>query len=172
MVNIANGNNSLAVFNPTPDLEKNRAVFLVWLEDNPIDKSNFRDKLKACFDVKTADRLAKLAEVNPEFTKWFLTGETEFRVRLKLLESKALSALEDVLANDDPKAASARVNAAKHILSLGGKTEKTMPQAKEKLEDAIAQMSEAELKMLIENADGSETTVEVKKKKKAEVIDV
>lgn len=172
MVNIANGNNALAVFAPTPDLEKNRAVFLVWLEDNPIDKSSFKDKLYACFDTKTADRLAKLAEVNPEFAKWFLTGETEFRVRLKLLEAKALSALEDVLADSDPKAASARVNAAKHILSLGGKTEKTMPQAREKLEEAIASMSEAELKMLISNSDGSETTVEVKKGKKPKIIDV
>lgn len=174
MVNIATPNSSLAIYNPTPEHEKLRAIFQCYLEDEPLSTLPFEEKVKDCFDKDVATRVIKLAELNSEFKKWFMTGNLHFRVRLKLLEGKALSALEEVLLDQDPKSAGARVNAAKYVMSLSGKTEKTVPSATNKLEDAISQMSEAELKMLMSNSDGSETTVEIKKgkPKKATVIDV
>lgn len=156
---------SLALFVPSEELTTQRAVFQVYLEDNPLDVRPLADKLKECFDKETADRLIKLSDINPEAKKWLLTGNIEFRVRLKLLEQRSMQALEDVLANDDPKASNARVNAAKYLLELAGKSVKTLPQQSQKLEDAIARMSEIELKALMESADGTETTVEVKRKK-------
>lgn len=173
-MNIAKGNasNSLAIYTPSPDQEKLRAVFQCWLEDNSLDIRPFQDKVRDALDKVDADRVNQLAELNPSFKRWFMTGNLDFRVRLKLLEQKSMAALEDVLMDQDPKSAGARVNAAKYLLSLSGKTEKSLPQASEKLEEAISRMSEAELKMLMENADGSETTVQVKKTKAKKVIDV
>ena len=173
MVNIAKTNtNTLAVYVPSADQEKLRAVFQCWLEDEPLSTLPFEDKIKACFDVDTANRILKLAEANVEFKKWFLTGNLHFRVRLKLLEAKALSAIEEVLADQDPKSAGARVNAAKYVMSLSGKTEKTMPSPTAKLEDAIAHMSEVELKALIEDTHGEETTVEIKRTKSKKMINI
>lgn len=174
MVNIATPNNSLAIYNPTPEHEKLRAIFQCYLEDEPLSTLPFEEKVKDCFDKDIATRVIKLAELNSEFKKWFITGNIEFRVRLKLLEQKSMSALEEVLCDQDPKSAGARVNAAKYLLELSGKTAKSLPAPTQKLEDAISQMSEAELKMLMSNSDGSETTVEIKKgkPKKATVIDV
>jgi len=174
MVNIATANNSIAIYSSTPEHDKWRAIFQCYLEDEPLSTMPFEDKVKDCFDIAVANRIIKLAELNTEFKKWFITGNIEFRVRLKLLEQKSMSALEEVLCDQDPKSAGARVNAAKYLLELSGKTAKSLPPPTQKLEDAISQMSEAELKMLMSNADGSETTVEIKKgkPKKATVIDV
>ena len=173
MVNISKSNtNTLAVYVPSADQEKLRAVFQCWLEDNSLDTRPFEEKITDALEPTEAERVLKMAEANPQFKRWFMTGNLEFRVRLKLLEQKSMQALEEVLATDDPKSAAARVNAAKYLLELSGKNAKTMPNATEKLEEAISKMSEAELKMLMENADGSETTVEVKKTKAKKVIDV
>jgi hypothetical protein len=172
MVNIAESKHCIAIYNATPDHEKLRAIFQCYLEDEPLSTLPFEDKVKECFDVATANRIIKLAELNVEFKKWFITGNIEFRVRLKLLEQKAMSALEEVLMDQDPKSAGARVNASKYLLELAGKTAKSVPQPTQKLEDAIANMSEAELKMLMSNADGSETSVEIKKGKPKKIIDV
>lgn len=163
---------NLAIYVPSADQEKLRAVFQCWLEDNALDISSFECKVNAAFDATEANRVIKLAEINPQFKRWFMTGSLEFRVRLKLLEHKSMQALEDVLASDDPKSATAKVNAARYLLELAGKTAKTMPNSAAKLEEAISRMSEAELKMLMENEDGSETTVQVKKTKAKKVIDV
>lgn len=173
MVNIATPNNSLAIYNATPEHEKWRAIFQCYLEDEPLSTISFEDKVKDCFDKETANRIIKLAELNSEFKKWFITGNLHFRVRLKLLEIKALSAIEEVLADQDPKSAGARVNSAKYVMSLSGKTEKTVPSATNKLEDAIAMMGEMELKALMEDSKGNETTVEIKRtNKKRQAIDV
>lgn len=177
MSNIVTNNNSVAIYNSTPEHDKLRAIFQCYLEDEPLSTMPFEDKVKDCFDAVVANRIIKLAEVNAEFKKWFITGNLEFRIRLKLLEQKAMSALEEVLMDTDPKSAGARVNASKYLLELAGKTAKTLPQPTQKLEDAIANMSEAELKMLMSNADGSETSVEIKKTKSkrgkgGEIIDV
>ena len=171
MTNIAKST-SLAIYVPSSDQEKLRAVFQCWLEDNALDTRPFEEKVKDALEESDANRVIKLAETNVQFKRWFMTGSIEFRVKLKLLEQKSMQALEDVLASDDPKSAAARVNAAKYLLELSGKTAKTLPNPTAKLEDAIAKMSEAELKMLMENEDGSETTVEVKKTKAKRTIDV
>jgi hypothetical protein len=172
MVNIATSNNSLAIYNSTPEHESWRAVFQCYLEDEPLSTLPFEDKIRDCFDVAIANRIIKLAELNVEFKKWFITGHLHFRVRLKLLEAKALSAIEEVLADQDPKSAGARVNAAKYVMSLSGKTEKTVPSPTSKLEDAIAQMGEMELKALMEDNQGNETTVEIKRTKSKKIVDV
>ena len=162
--------NSLAIYTPSEDQLKLRAIFQTWLEDNALNTLPFEDKVREALAPAEAERVIKLAEINPEFKRWFMTGGIEFRVRLRMLELKSMTALEDVLANDDPKAANARVNAAKYVLEMAGKSAKTLPKASEKLEEAISRMSELELKALMESED-TETSVEIKKTKK-KVIDI
>ena len=172
MVNIAKGSagDSLAIYTPSADQEKLRAIFQCYLEDNPIDQRPFDDRVRSALEPQDADRVIKLADLNPQFKRWFMTGHLEWRVRLKLLEQKSMSALEEVLACTDPKSSAARVNAAKYLLSLSGKTEKTAGNPAEKLEQAISQMSEIELKALMESEDGSETSVEIKRTNKSKKI--
>ena len=165
---------SLAIYSPSEHQETLRAIFRCWLEDNPLDTQGFEGKVREALAPSDAVQVLKLAAVNEQFKHWFITGDIEWRVKLKMLERKSMEALASVLNDTDPKSAGARVNAAKYLLELAGKTAKTLPPPNEKLEDAIAKMSEADLKLLMENDDGTETTVEVKKTKRKSkaVIDV
>ena len=78
------------------------------------------------------------------FMEW-LTDQSEAAVKLENLVYKSLEALEDLISNDDPKAATARVNAVKIIMGLATHL---MPRP-ENGKDKVANMSADELREFV-----------------------
>lgn len=87
----------------------------------------------------------------PGFREWFL-NERAVEEKLEWLSHIALAALEDILLNTDPKVQSARLNAAKLVADMTGRSKRSAeddPETKKKR--AIDAMSREELTKLLES---------------------
>lgn len=129
------------VWTPRPEQRRAKATWLAYL-----------DQVVGGVDM-TAAQVARITREprirtwwrDPDFVSWFENRE-EFRHRVEYIAHLALDAIEEIL--QDPKAnANARIRAAQIVLEAGAK----MPNARgEKfLDQAVSQMSEAQLRALI-----------------------
>lgn len=84
----------------------------------------------------------------PGFSAWFRNAE-EFRERVEFLANLALDAVTDILVSEDPKMASAKVNAAKLMLEVARKMPKKEAAAPAYADKKIQDMTREELEKYI-----------------------
>lgn len=133
------------LFNPTDAQRKAKAALHIALEDNPMHSiSSITPTLAAKL---TSEPRFKVWMKEEDFRDW-LANTSEFRQRVEFLAHKALVALESVLDNEDPKAAGAKVSAAKTIFEISNK--KTKVEAPRFMDRAINEMTPAQLEAFIE----------------------
>lgn len=65
----------------------------------------------------------KQSYAKPGFKEWFLNRD-DYKWRIQYLFLRAMTALEEIVENNDPKAQSARVNAIKLLIEMAGKNPK------------------------------------------------
>ena len=138
----------LIEFQPTAAQEKAKAAFMVAISGNPLI-----DLRK--MSGENAARLAGNTSITtwwkkPGFKEWF-TNEDSWRAQLLYLTTVALRTLENVLLDDNPRSAAARVNAAKLILEAANKMPSKTKEVRY-LDKSVENKSEAELKKMIEEA--------------------
>jgi len=133
------------LFIPNPEQRRVKAVLYTAIADNPMyDRASL-----TCEDVilLTGDRRVSRWWREAGFAEWCRNID-EFRQRLEYQAHLALDTLERVLSSDDPKMASAQVNAAKLIIEAASK----MPMRHTKeiyADDRIAKMSQQQLEEYI-----------------------
>lgn len=154
-------------YRPTDDMMRLRAEFFVLLEENPLDQRSIPEKIREYLPAHKAEQILRLMERNPAFVSWFAATH-EFESKLKYLADKSLQALQDLLSNDHPAAANAKVKAAQIILTLSGKAAKTPKTSEDNLMKAVQNLDAAECKALLSN--GTELKVSVKKHDTLEAI--
>jgi hypothetical protein len=131
---------------PNPEQRKVKAAFWTRFNENPLCEAN---------DIQIGDVLRLVGDSRvqrwwslPGFKEWFRNQE-EFREIVESTVYLALDKLREILSSDDPKMASAQVNAAKLLLEVGRK----MPQkqAAEKFADEkIGKMGKKELEAFVQ----------------------
>ena len=151
---------------PSDAMLRLRAEFLTLLEDHPLDGGSLRDKVVAYLPKHKADVVIRQMDSSPAFEAWFGASH-EFNARIRYLGDKALGALEQILLDDSPATANARVKAAQMVLTLAGQKPRESDEASKKLDSALKDLSKAELQALM--GDGTSISVSVKK---PETIDV
>src|SRR5574343_710202 len=109
-------------FIPTPDQRRVKAVLWTALTDNPAYDST-RITRDLAVQITGEAKVGRWWDKEVGFRDW-LQNKDEFRQRVEYLTQMALDTLEGVLASQDAKTASARVNAAKLLLEVANK----MPQ--------------------------------------------
>lgn len=133
-------------FIPTPEQRRIKAVLWTALTDNPAYDST-RITRDLAVQITGEAKVGRWWDKEQGFRDW-LQNKDEFRQRVEYLTQMALDTLEGVLASQDAKTASARVNAAKLLLEVANK----MPQKYQKEvyhDERIQKMSAAELREYI-----------------------
>lgn len=137
-----------ATFSPTSDQKKVKARFWTLMQSAPFGT---RPDKMGPEEIIRKTRTPALANwwKTPGFKDWFL-NHTEHQERLEYLFDLALTAAEDILSNDDPKAQSARVNMVKVVAELARK----MPTKQQTvvLDREVANMNEDQLREFIARA--------------------
>ena len=133
---------------PNNEQRRTKSAFWSRFMDNPIcDPSQITLAIALKFVSHSAlERWWK----QPGFQDWFKNKE-EFRERIEHLVHLGMDALEQILMSDDPKSASAKVNAVKLLMEIGRK----MPpkqQAEKFLDQSIASMGKQELEEYIKKS--------------------
>lgn len=146
-----------AMFSPTADQRKVKARFWTLMQSAPFGT---RPDKMGPEEIVRKTRTPALSNwwKTPGFKEWFLNN-TEHQERLEYLFDLALSAAEDILRNDDPKAQSARVNMVKTVAELARK----MPSKQQTvvLDREVANMSEDQLREFIAKAKANVVDAEV-----------
>lgn len=106
------------VYKPSPDQRRLKSAFWIRMNDTPLCDPK-AITLAIAQKLVPDKRLDRWWSING-FREWF-TNTEEYRERTENLAHLALTALEEVLQNQDPKAQGARVNAAKLILETANK---------------------------------------------------
>jgi len=133
-------------FIPTPEQRRVKAVLWTALTDNPAHDTA-RITRDLAVQLTGDSRVGRWWDKEAGFRDW-LQNKDEFRQRVEYLTQMALDTLEGVLASQDAKTASARVNAAKLLLEVANK----MPQKYQKEiyhDERIQKMSANELREYI-----------------------
>jgi hypothetical protein len=107
--------------------------------------------LSAIIKLTGSSSVASWAKSHPGFLSW-LTSEDWFQEKISWLEYLALNAAEDILLNEDPRAAGAKLQAAKLILELSGKIKTKSVEAQsgvDKSVNSVKNLSDDELVKII-----------------------
>lgn len=137
-----------ADFSPSADQRKIKARFWTLMQSAPFGTRPDKMGPEEIIRKTRTPALSNWWKV-PGFKEWFL-NHTEHQERLEYLFDLALSAAEEILMNDDPKAQSARVNMVKTISELARK----MPTKQQTvvLDKEVANMTEEQLREFIAKA--------------------
>jgi hypothetical protein len=138
-----------SVYVPSVEQRRVKAAFLAAITDDPsVDPTEFVTLARAV--QVTGQRKLEHWWKQEGFVAWF-NNRDEFRQRLEYLNQLALDKAEEILHDDNPKTASARVSLIKTLMEAGGKMAAKQKEVK-LLDDVVQRMNRQQLESFLKRA--------------------
>lgn len=132
---------------PSDPEKELKALFTVALEENPI--TDWNSLSPSVIEELTKDPRIHKWWPKPGFREWF-SNRHEFRAKGEFILDKLLDSFLQIALSDDPKSFGAKVQAAKVLAEITGKTQKA---AKIRVLDAEIPDNPTEIKAMIKQLE-------------------